>query len=143
MCLITEQKKPIKIRKDLTVYKKVLYDGFRISSPIQDFMWELNKLYQTELKDSYMVRYYGEFVYDYYLEGYQEYPGDLYTFCKNKGYRTIGKGFHSFNSFDTYKKFEGEIDSCVKCTIPKGSLIFKDKTGLIVSNQIILKEVIK
>jgi len=49
MCLLTRQKKPIILKEDKVVYK-ILRDD--MTAVYQDFLYELNKLYKTEIRIS-------------------------------------------------------------------------------------------
>jgi hypothetical protein len=146
MCLITKQKKPIKIKKDMTVYKKVNYINDKFTSEHNSFNWELNHLYSTELKPSKNIKMHDEFVYEKYKLDEIEYnynEADKQSILNSKGLISIGSGFHSVNNINRFIYGLYGKNVYVKCIIPKGSLIYKDKTGLIVSNQIIMKEIVK
>lgn len=131
MCLVTEQQKPIQIRKDMAVYKVLTKE---LSSIRYYFRWELGKLYKTYMVANNTSKLIAD---DLALKAYPD-------FIRNKSYVHIHEGFHSFA---TLKRAEDwGVSSCdiiVKCTIPKGSLIYKDKTGLVVSNQIRIDKIIK
>jgi hypothetical protein len=138
MCLITEQKKPIKIRKDMVVYKLVRPQGYNVFSPWADwnkYTYFLNKLNVEEMK--YKIK--GEW------GRYATRKAMRYYNCL-KNLTEVNEGFHSANSLkglDHLNTHPNDKVVAVKCIIPAGSLVFKDKTGLIVSNQIKLIEVIK
>ena len=141
MCLITKQQKPIKTRKDLITYKVVQYSShFGILSTVKHFRWNLNELYKTNIEESKNPKYCGQRVYDAYLEGYD--AGSLDIFCEERGYKVLGQGFHCFSNRTYACEIMSLWESMAKCVIPAGSLVYKDKTGLIVSNQIIMTEIL-
>lgn len=145
MCLITEQKKPIKIRKDYTVYKLVefLNEKEIRSFYNYNFTWELNKLYQTEIKKSSILN---ACYFD--LKSKECYQGKdgikyievLIEKLRNEELYSYGSGFHSAIN---KSRIKSNLYHIAECTIPKGSLIYKDKTGLIVSNQIIINKILE
>lgn len=137
MCLITVQKKPLEAKKDIIVYKEVSKQkGKNIYESIyNNFIWELNKLYKTDLKKDSRLIYYDEESMIHYVS----IPDNLLT--------SISEGFHSMDknrarettSYNEAYDFDSVV---IECKIPKGSLYYKDETGLYVSNQlIVLKEV--
>lgn len=134
MCLITEQLRPIKIRKDLTVFKVVTKEinGFSPWNEYYEFDYRLNTLYTESIgADNIPDSYADQIV----IENYPYWRSEELTH--------VHSGFHSALTIDRISNFCGwENTVRVKCIIPKGSLIYKDKTGLIVSNKIILKEVL-
>jgi hypothetical protein len=139
MCLVTRQIKPITTKKDLVVFKDVKtsdqYDNVKTSHYFF-FIWEKGVVNKTEFG----------------IE--KQYPFDS---PKNKGvcvanpyfdrksrnfyqkdtrkHTVIKEGFHAVL---TKKRMIKPRYSKVAFLIPKGSLIFKDATGLIVSNQMML-----
>jgi hypothetical protein len=135
MCLITEQKKPIKIREDMTVYKNFRFgenkESFKPWNYIFKYSYKLNNLHAEEM------------TYDNCFQSWTDgITAEKYHDAKREEYTHVHKGFHSAS---TYKRAGdlAQVGCIIKCIIPKGSLIFKDKTGLMVSNQIILKEIVK
>jgi len=142
MCLITEQKKPKVADKDIVCYKAGGYNKQKniFWGIYYCFEYELSKLYKTKLKESTDCFYYdSEAIEQYGLNPFHFRPGKLMEELK-KRYNIIGSGFHSAESLDRLKR-EGRSEKA-KCIIPKGSLYYKDKTGLLVSNQIIVEEII-
>lgn len=150
MCLITEQNKPIKIRKDRIVYKKVKL-SFRqntiCSLNFGNFTYTLNKLYETDFTflnfDENEILAYDNIVNKAYDYPFSDYDYD-YPFSDNDKLIVIAEGFHSASAIKRFDMCDKYIQNAiiVKCTIPKGSLIYKDKTGLIVSNKIIVDEIV-
>lgn len=136
MCLVTDQQEPIKTTRNMTVYKMFQTTEFdNIFSPWSDeheFKYELNKLHKEKIR------------FDNNFESYMDDEvRDNYPNFRSRELTHVHNGFHSVKKqkrMDLFNQWEQEIK--MKCIIPKGSLIFKDKTGLIVSNQIILKEVL-
>lgn len=136
MCLITLQKKPLEAEKDIIVYKEVdkQIEENIYESIYNDFIWELNKLYKTDLKKSKDLTCYDNISMVYYISNHG-----------NDELTSISEGFHSMNKsrcIREMKNIKDKIISFIECKIPKGSLYYKDGTGLCVSNQlIVLKEV--
>ena len=138
MCLITEQKKPIKIRKDRIVYKTG-YGGFVngkmrvLFTPYNKFKYELNKLYET--KFTYLPTSSKDAI------GHDDMVTVAYGWKServlNSSLIVIAAGFHAATKKQRLKTAYYDL---VECVIPKGSLIYEDKTGLIVSNKIIIKK---
>jgi len=132
MCLVTYQKEPIQLDKDLIVWKEVCVnpDTNETESVFFKFFWEKGVLHETELNKTEDLDYYDDTVGNHY---------DI--LCREDNIRNarlirIGGGFHAFCSeeripdisYKTIKRF----------LIPKGSLVYYDETGLIVSNQMML-----
>jgi len=133
MCLITEQKEPFVAKEDITVYKTVEIDkGDKkgvYSSYYGGFYYEFGKLYQDEMEaDNSFESYFGNIV----IQVYGDYSLDKYTH--------VHRAFHSM-IFERLA-FSNRYLTIVECTIPKGSLYYEDKTGLIASNQIIINKII-
>ena len=130
MCLVTFQKKAKITKKDLVVYKSIqlLQDG-TFNSIYNGFNWEKGILYKTNL--GIYERIAGKTIV------YDSIAAEIYnTNCKveNRIANEISEGFHACltkervnENFDKYP--------CREFIIPKGSEVFYDKTGLIVSNQ--------
>lgn len=146
MCLITKQKKPTKLTKDLTVYKKVDLINNVPHSAHNNFKWEINKLYSTKMLPSTEIKMHDELVNDCYSLHdltYEYVEKEKLKILKDKKLVAIGHGFHSAKNIDRFIYGCWGRNVFVECTIPKGSLIYKDKTGLIVSNQIIMNKILK
>lgn len=135
MCLITVQKKPLEAEKDIIVYKEVNKQKEKniYESIYNDFIWKPNKLYKTDLKKDSKLTYYD----DKSMRHYISIPKNLLT--------SISEGFHSMNKsrcIGEMKNIKVKTLPFIECKIPKGSLYYKDATGLYASNQLIaLKEV--
>jgi hypothetical protein len=133
MCLYTEQEEPIKLTEDLKVYKwvgKILPDSN-------------NKL---KIYSIFRKKYFG-----YYNEVQQS---DLkfiktYGFINNFIIYEVSKGYHSATSIKSLKEYMliyrdyNLVLNIIECTIPAGSLIYYNETGLVVSNQIIYDEIVE
>lgn len=129
MCLITEDMKSHKFRKDRIVYKKVKEDILRnVVSIVMDFRYYENIVYETTLKIESKTKHddleYG----DLYSKQHYEHMS-----CKKI---SIANGFHSFF---TQKRADLSYGFSIrKFLIPAGSVYYKDSTGMCVSNQIML-----
>lgn len=137
MCLVTTQKKQYYTKKDMVVYKEVrFYDDNVVKSPYEYFFYEIGKLYET--KFSFLN-------YGYCYDVIAEYDFDEIRINRIP-FKIIAEGFHSFSNIDRiplHLKMPPALDYPVRlyeCVIPKGSQYFKDRTGLIVSNKIIIKK---
>ena len=136
MCLITEQKKAIRTKEDMIVWKIVCVQGnHRVISPYHDFEWEEGRLYKTRLAVSKKPIAYDRVVQgEYNILPFQVGEKYLKDYLPDLGLKAIGEGFHAFTDeyrADCYRTIRQFL-------IPAGSLIYKDKTGLIVSNQIMM-----
>lgn len=135
MCLVTLEKRPTYVKKDMIVYKAVSsYNALReVNSLIQNFTYTESILYKTKMKTKEKIpaEWSAPRSYD------SKADEDLFEYLTRKNMplstevRIIAEGFHSAES-------EERLDSCCirKFLIPKGSYIYKDCSGLIVSNQI-------
>jgi len=128
MCLITKWKKPKVAKKDIICFKTMRRIEGAITSSFQFFEYELDKLYETEMaedpsggphdyKDSKKLE-------EYVREGIP--------------HKIISEGFHAALTIQRLGWIG--FDYIYKCIIPKNSLYYRDATGLIVANQIIIKE---
>jgi hypothetical protein len=140
MCLVTEQKKPIKLKEDMTVYKILGirdrgYSGFNF-----EFDYRLGCVHETEMRFDNNSNTIWDSAVEY-----------TYKDWENGEYTHVHNAFHSATeerkrallmTMKSNKALSFDDFVLSKCTIPKGSLIFKDKTGLIASNQIIIDEIL-
>jgi len=133
MCLITDIKTEFIAEEDMTVYKMLreTENPSIVSSIFQSFYYDLDRLYTTEIKKSKDFCPYDEKDVEYLKS---KYSFD-WTLSINE-LMSIGQGFHS--ALDK-KRFMDDSHPVFECTIPKGSIFYKNATGLIVSNQIIIK----
>lgn len=137
MCLVVHRDTQKKIaEEDITVYKELrhIYENV-VSACYQDFNYTLEKLYKTEItketpneiihtcfdyKDSVVL-----------MEAY----GDFWR--TNVDLVSYAQGFHSASDQNRFKV--SYYTSIYECVIPKGSEYYENLSGLIVSNQIIIK----
>ena len=130
MCLITNWKSPRMAKKDIVVFKNFdceFEDG--LLSPYLGHVYQRYELNITNMvADNKFNTYMGYAVLN------------AYPYCTeyNNTYTHIHEGFHAFTNLDYSSIYR--LGLTTKCIIPKGSLYYKDKTGLIVSNQIIIGE---
>ena len=133
MCLITEQTKPEILKKDLIVYK-LLYPNHL--SYFRKFFWEKGKMKRQKMDPKIINTLLPFFL-------------GAYNFCDNisqRMYERLGRltcityGFHAFVT----KKRAGMLytygTEIHKFLIPAGAQVFRDKTGLIVSNKMMFVE---
>jgi hypothetical protein len=132
MCLVTKQKKATITKRDIFVYKAVRIEMYgereTVHSPYYNHSWGREVLFTTELGISRKLiqtcDFYDSTAYSNYIE-YEENENPL---------TLISHGFH----FAFSKKRLVEEPEVRKFLIPKGSSVFKDNSGLGVSNQIML-----
>ena len=132
MCLVTRQRKPKILKKDLKVYK-VLREGSR--SKYQNFLWE------PEISHKEII----------HITDNKKW--DRFQFCDDKtmdkyyklsGCIEIDKGFHACCTKERAEGLSADPRySCIKeevyaFLIPKGSEVYYDCTGLIVANQMMM-----
>lgn len=128
MCLITKWKKPEVAKKDIICFKIMRRIEDTITSPFKFFEYELDKLYKTEMTE------------DPAGGSYDEKDGKELIKYIDEGipFIIIGEGFHAALTIERLGCIG--FDYVYKCIIPKNSLYYQDATGLIVANQIIIKE---
>ena len=140
MCLITEQKIAKILKEDLTVYKTLqIVRGNNLKSMKHEFYWDIGRLYKQPLKVDNIPDTMADKIVDdhYFKDG---------GFCTAARYLTnVHDGFHFYCSKERMGKScwhgWGEIVR-VECTVPKGSRVYFDETGLGVANQIIINKII-
>jgi hypothetical protein len=140
MCLITEQKRAGVLKKDMKVYKVVRKNDETYCSPIQSFEWKWDLLYETNMGIIRNVVYPSIFFGGKYsftdkaaAEGYSGFMRRL---------TIIYEGFHAYMAPERANLndwFEGDKLIILCFTIPAGAKVFRDATGLIVSDKMILK----
>lgn len=140
MCLITRQKKAKIAKEDITCYKLVNSTSStkKVCADNYDFEYTLGKLYQTEMVVNNIPQCYAD---DLVAEYYKFKPYTMDRVTKNLIH--VHEGFHSAISIQRFKDADYYIcfnRICVECTIPKGSKYYKDGTGLLVSNKIIINK---
>lgn len=133
MCLITPNKEKKIAEEDMIVYKALMPDA---RSVLQGFLYELNKLYETEIEesddwcaaDSYAINALNEADYNYG------------TSRSDDRLISIGEGFHSCKTIERAEEMKDPNERIFSCTIPKGSEYYEDLSDLLVSNKIIINE---
>ena len=147
MCLIT-YKAPVRIAKeDMTTFKvlkKHRVEQGKFTS-IHDwyFLYELHKIYKTDIgySDPRNARFPAFKSRKYFSDRYpEEYASDLIR--SNSELVAYGPGFHSCKYIEDAIGIYGDNFVMVKCTIPAGSEYHEDPVGGVVSNQIVIDEVI-
>ena len=118
MCLVTKQIEPQIATEDITCYKVIRKN--MTSLYYKEFKWEFGKVYDTLIEQD---------------------KDEFDTI-------TIHRAFHSYESLDELRQayfITAQPCMTVKCTIPKGSKVYKGKHSDIdgyASNQLIINEVI-
>lgn len=124
MCMITNWTEPKEALEDITVYKLLNLDG---TSFFKSFPYKKKELYTTVMTETSN---------EGALDDKEEQDMSIYS-----NLRYIEQGFHSAGSRKRLEemRFMYILDSIiVECTIPKGSLYYKNDSDLYVSNQIII-----
>lgn len=139
MCLVVHRDTQKKIaEKDITVYKELrhIYENV-VSACYQDFNYRLEKLYKTEITKETP----NEVIHTCFdckdAEVLMKAYGDSWRI--NENLVSYAQGFHSALAQDRFKELAYYNSSIYKCVIPKGSEYYENLSGLIVSNQIIIK----
>lgn len=148
MCLITTQQEAFISAEDMTVYKALHHRMKKVCAIHREFYYDIGKLYETEIKEvekSYQ-RLAADEVDEKTLNRLDEYIG------WGRGYvnrtpihiRYIGQGFHSALRESRARQLGSDSYSnfIYRCTIPKGSEYFLNPSGLVVSNKLIINELI-
>jgi hypothetical protein len=133
MCLITTQSEPEILEEDLIVYKIL---DIMLRAKHVYFMYSIGKLYKTKIEETDDIKFYDMFARFHVIEiGPMEEDYDragLKVVIDKYNLKCYGPGFHSFETIDR----DNGIN--VECTIPKGSEVYRDGSGLLISNQIII-----
>lgn len=128
MCLITKWTEPKVAENDIICFKLMKRTDDTIISLFQFFEYELDKLYETEMTEDPKGG-----PYDYEdSEKLEEYVREGIP------HKIISEGFHAALTIQRLGWIG--FNYIYKCIIPKNSLYYRDATGLIVANQIIIKE---
>jgi len=129
MCLFATTKRPYTAKRDLTCYKAIRIDG---SSYTRRFWFKYKK---DELNVTKMA-----------IAKEKQFADSLSQKYGSRTETTIGAGFHSAKRPQRFLHALANYACCnaiiCRFIIPKGSKYYLDDTGLVVSNQIILKETI-
>ena len=139
MCLVTTQRKAKITKKDLVVFKGVReFDG-EIRSLYHGFRYEENIPYARALKIERnpveVVTVFDDIATTKYKPWKRDYEKSTKK-AMNKIVTEISCGFHACLTKERVTDKDYIIREFI---IPKGSEVYYDATGLIVSNQIILK----
>lgn len=139
MCLQTTWTEPKIAKEDLIVYKllKKIDDSdffhpeydYRAAF-MTDFLYKSNKLYETKIYATLDNTAFDTLA----MNARNEHTGSRLN--------SIGKGFHSAWNIERLTDLS-EDEVIVKCIIPKGAEFYIGLTDLLVSNQIIIKEIVK
>ena len=138
MCLVTEQKRVKILKEDLIVYKVVypsVNDLDHVKAIHMGFRYTIGKLYEQKLRiDNIPDSYADAVVGDHY-----KFWGDFHNIASKM--TNVHNGFHFYCSINRAQKSLLYRTILVKCTVPKGSRVYFDATGLGAANQIIINEV--
>ena len=138
MCLITEQKEAEILKEDLRVYKRftiaLKFDNHELILPWSTYFrdkieYKVGQLHKQQMR-----------VDNIFESAHDNKASEFYVIMGWRNLTHVHDGFHSALTLERLGKNEWKDFADYCCIIPKGSEVFRDKTGLIVSNQIILKE---
>ena len=139
MCLITEQKKIIVTRKNHIVYKLVKrLTNNQCAALLYRFNYMKDVTYNTEMKLTKTPNTFDEIVSTRYTKSWNRYVTKGKYLSDN--YTCIGAGFHSTNNPERMEKDVYTNYVMAEFEIPKGAKVYRDDTGLIVSNKITFKK---
>lgn len=130
MCLITYQRKAKITKEDIVVLKEVLRtdDPNVYISRFNRFLWKKNVMETQVLEVKRVIRKKANF--------YDNIANDSYSRDYKFLVTSVSKGFHAAKNKD---RITFQLRSVIKeFLIPKGSLTFEDKTGLIVSDHMMM-----
>ena len=133
MCLVTTQKTALITEKNITVYKVM---NKELSAIFKIFKYELNHLYETEIKESEEWATLG--ILEKWLD---DYPDNSWR--RHPDLICLGQGFHSIKKIRNARILKNylHINTVIfKCVIPKGSEYYIDAEGFMISNKIIIKK---
>jgi len=127
MCLITEQLEPEILEEDLKVFKIL---SNKDCSPFYYYKWIKGEMCETTLEVLHNVTIYHPkaFYADYIVES-------EYRRIKHNFPTIVTRGFHSYTSFGRTCSM-GRYLNVKEFMIPKGATVYRDKTGVIVSDKI-------
>ncbi len=147
MCLITKQEEPIILKEDLIVYKVLRRRNGSLApySMGREFEYEVGQTHKTDIKVSIGKSIVADFeawgaieaVEEKELENCTE--SDLLDKLPSLGYKSFGPGFHFMTSKKRANEYPGVL---VRCTIPAGSEVHYDMSGLGVANQIRIDQIL-
>ena len=144
MCLITKKQEPTVVQEDKVVYKLMTeLSETSAKSVFQKTMYVLGELFTSEFSyipptaDEYEWSAMDNQAYEFYTTVYGDYKRSVDIRSK---LLCVKKGIHSLETVT-------RAGSCLnmagwnnlyECTIPKGSLMYSDGDGLLVSNHLIV-----
>ena len=143
MCLITKQKEAEILKEDLTVYKRFHSENGELLPWSDDYrhllVYKIGKTYKQPLGVNNIV---GS-IYDGLVYRKYKLCLPLVSNPNISEFTHIHKGFHSALTQERLGEGYSSYHVDCKCTIPKGAKVFKDETGLIVSDKIKVNKRIK
>lgn len=148
MCLLTATEVPSLVEEDLQVFK--MFRLGTLTTVHRDFTYTLDQLFQTEMLLSKQGISSDQIAVEAFLRMGLEFHCDwgrrLCYLPKDCTHSFVGQGFHSCDTEDRAARCKLVTNICPQdeieirtAIIPAGSLVYRDNTGLIVSNQIIIK----
>ncbi len=136
MCLITNWKRPRTAKRDIIVYKRLersKIDEEKLISIWWGTYYKIGEHYKVDMvanNEPYTV-------FDW--DAMNAYPDWM---VEPSIYTHVHAGYHSM--MEKHRSLpDSEQEVMVRCVVPKGANYFKDNTGLIVSNEIIILNIIE
>lgn len=145
MCLVTNDLTRYVAEEDMTVYKTLTEwdDGKLTSCYYGRFEYEIGKLYEAEIEESKEKCFYDDVDIRFFEELYQV---DVVQVFEKGNLMIIGSGFHSAERkyrLEHVRNYDATASVIVRCTVPKGATYHRTPTGLIVSDKIIVNEIVE
>ncbi len=134
MCLITTQKKASIAKEDILVFKLLSpTSSFDAKSPFHEHTYSLYKRQDTVITEDTDWTTFDEIDIRWLDTNYP-------NWCEgeNSELKCFGQGFHSAISYERLVDRYAFIDTVYECIIPAGSEYYKNDTGLVISNAIIV-----
>jgi len=133
MCWVSKTLKKRIATKDIKTFKVGDVIDDQLKSYYQDFFYDFNLLYSTNVEPDYIHPYF-----HYILNGFHSYNFKKCKYFKDK-----------FTNMLSVKSSRIVIDkyyssaSVVECIVPKGTEYYENEYGEIVSNQIIINKILE
>lgn len=154
MCFITKELNILRAEQDIEVYK-LFEGGDRLNTLYRNFPYVEDELFKADIKESESdtVLPTSEKEGDWLVEQYPllriDWNKMAYTKDSLPGLIVLSEGLHSFDSLEhsevvrNYQDLQPRDTVAIRrCIIPAGSLYTINQFGSVISNQIIVKEIV-
>lgn len=140
MCLaIRTDQQPVYAKEDMTVYKCLKYTCSVAYAPVYHKRYNLGEKYTSPVLATETG---GVADNESRVAAVRDLGPDWRYDSK---VTLIGEGFHSCSTIERankYRKSSNDLLEIFRCTIPKGAMYFTDTSGLLVSSEIIVNELV-